>query len=155
MITYPRKAFNGSSWVDVTGGVKPEDDLWLPYFFWGTSTGGATTATSYRWNAITMRNEISAAANKIWPNGDNKVPDEYVAAIAQLVGWDTLTPSGTSSVYPGDTVVSEGIWYDLGNVGAGFDNNGDFVPDRNIWLQPIGDASGYQPRFFAWCGRMD
>jgi hypothetical protein len=155
MVTYPRKAcssgtvcdINNASREDVTGGVKPEDDLWLPYFFWGTSTG-ATTATSYRWNAITMRNEISAMANKIWPNGDNKVPDEYVAAIAEVVGWDTLTPSGTSTVYPGDTVLSEGIWYDLGNVGAGFDNNGDFVPDRNVWVQPIGDASGYDPGCF-------
>jgi hypothetical protein len=156
LVTYPRKAcssgtvcdINNSSRADVTGDVKPEDDLWLPYFFWGTSTSGATTTTSYRWNAVTMRNEISAMANKIWPNGDNKVPDEYVQAIAELVGWDTLTPNGTSNVYPGETVISQGIWYDLGNVGAGFDNNGDFVPDRNAWLQPIGDASGYDPGCF-------
>ncbi|HMB24328.1 MAG TPA: SdrD B-like domain-containing protein, partial [Anaerolineales bacterium] len=156
VVTYPRKAcssgtvcdINNATRKDVTGGVKPDDDLWLPYWFWGTSTLGGSTQTSYRWNVVTMRNEISAMANKIWPNGDNKVPDEYIQAIRDLLGWDTWTPNGTSTVYPGDTVISRGIWYDLGNVGAGFDNNGDFVPDRNAWVQPIGDASGYDPGCF-------
>lgn len=156
VVTYPRKAcssgtvcdVNNATRKDVTGGVKPDDDLWLPYWFWGTSTLGGSTQTSYRWNVVTMRNEISAMANKIWPNGDNKVPDEYIQAIRDLLGWDTWTPNGTSTVYPGDTVISKGIWYDLGNVGAGFDNNGDFVPDRNAWVQPIGDASGYDPGCF-------
>ncbi len=157
LISYPRKAcstgtvcdVNNSSREDVTGNVKPEDDLWLPYFFWGTSTLSAATKTSYRWNVVTMRNEISAMANKIWPNGDNKVPDEYVTAIQQVLGWDTWTPNGSgTTAYPGETVVSQGIWYDLGNVGAGFDNNGDLVPDRNAWLQPIGDAGSYDPGCF-------
>ena len=56
-----------------------------------------------------MRNEISAMANKIWPNGDNKVPDEYVAAIQQVLGWDTWTPTGgtgSTQVYPGETLIS-------------------------------------------------
>jgi hypothetical protein len=33
-------------------------------------------------------------------------------------------------------------------VGAGFDNNYDLVPDRNIWIQPIGDSSSYDPGCF-------
>ncbi|HEX5690238.1 MAG TPA: hypothetical protein VFX76_09560, partial [Roseiflexaceae bacterium] len=42
----------------------------------------------------------------------------------------------------------QGIWYDLGNVGAGFDNDGDLVPDRNAWLQPVGDPDSYDPGCF-------
>lgn len=147
LVSYPRKA-QGSSWSgwrDVTGGVKGEDDLWLPFFFWGSAD---TVGTSYDWRAVTMRNEISAMANKIWPNGDNKVPDEYLQAIQDVLGWDTITPSGTNAAYPGETVTSQGIWYDLGNVGAGFDNNYDLVPDRNAWVQPIGDAGSYDPGCF-------
>lgn len=147
LISYPRKAFVGGSWVDVTGGVKPDDDLWLSYYFWATSSATGSTP-SYVWRPVTMRNEISAMANKIWPNGDNKVPDQYLAAIQQVLGWDTITPSGGSTAYPGETVTSQGIWYDLGNVGAGFDNNNDLVPDRNIWVQPIGDAASYDPGCF-------
>ncbi len=149
LISYPRKAYVGGTWVSVTGGIKPEDDLWLPYYFWATSNVTGSTP-SYVWRPLTMRNEISAMANKIWPNGDNKVPDEYVSAIQQVLGWDTWTPNDPSgaTAYPGETVTSQGIWYDLGNVGAGFDNNGDLVPDRNIWVQPIGDASAYDPGCF-------
>lgn len=33
-------------------------------------------------------------------------------------------------------------------MGAGFDNNYDLVPDRNIWIQPIGDSSSYDPGCF-------
>lgn len=148
LVTYPRKAWNGTSWIDVTGGVKPEDDLWLQYDFWATS-GSDSSNVSYYNRYVTMRNEISAMANKIWPNGDNKVPDVYKNAIQQLLGWSTWIPgsSGTTA-YPGDTVISQGIWYDMGNVGAGFDNNYDLVPDRNAWLQPIGDASSYDPGCF-------
>ena len=33
----------------------------------------------------------------------------------------------------------------MGNVGAGFDNDGDGLPDRNAWMQPVGDPSVYDP----------
>ena len=146
LVSYPRVATVDGSPTDVTGGVKPNDDLWLTYFFWGNAD---SVATSYYWRPITMRNEISAMANKIWPNGDNKVPDEYVNAIQEVLGWDTWTPNGSgTTAYPGETVTSQGIWYDLGNVGHGFDNDGDLVPDRNIWVQPIGDAGSYDPGCF-------
>ncbi len=144
LVSYPRKALIGGNWVDVTGGVKADDDLWLPYDFWVASSGG----TTYEHRYVTMRNEISAMANKIWPNGDNKVPDQYVQAIADVLGWDTLVPGGGTTAYPGQTVKSQGIWYDFGNVGAGFDNNYDFTPDRNAWVQPIGDASNFDPGCF-------
>lgn len=145
LVSYPRKALISGSWVDVTGGVKPNDDLWLQYDFWGK----AGASTSYYTRYLTLRNEISAMANKIWPNGDNKVPDQYVAAIQQVLGWDTWTPNGSGTlVYPGEMLTSQGIWYDLGNVGAGFDNNYDLVPDRNIWIQPIGDSGSYDPGCF-------
>ncbi len=88
---------------------------------------------------VIIRNENSAAANKIWPNGDNKVPDEYKQAITDLLGWDTLTRVVGNVAYPGETVTTQGVWYDLGNVGAGFDNDGDLVPDKNLWMQPVGD----------------
>ena len=108
LVSYPRKALIGGNWVDVTGGVQPEDDLWLTYFFWATSN--ATGASpSYLWNPITMRNEISASANKIWPNGDNKVPDEYVAAIQRCPGLGYLDAQRLwDAAYPGETVVQPG-----------------------------------------------
>ncbi|CAK8715848.1 hypothetical protein GMJAKD_05000 [Candidatus Electrothrix aarhusensis] len=130
----------------VTGGdVGPEDDLWLEYDIWADATGESTVWTTTK---ATMRNEISAMANKIWPNGDNKVPTEYKEAIDAFLGWDTATPSGTSATYPGDIAVAQGVWYDFGVVGAGFDNDGDLVPDHNAWAQPIGDAGAYDPGCF-------
>ena len=150
LISYPRTAFIGATEVSVTGNIHPQDDLWLPYHFWATAEGAA--GVSYSKQYVTMRNEISAMANKIWPNGDNKVPDEYVNLIAAVVGWDTITPNASNIVYPGQTVTSQGIWYDLGNVGAGFDNNGDLVPDRNAWLQPIGNAAAFDPGCFRLIG---
>ena len=148
LVSYPRKAKIAGGWQNVTGGIKPEDDLWLSYFMWATSETHSTPE-SYYWRPVTMRNEISAMANKIWPNGDNKVPDQYKLAIQDVLGWETWTPNGTgTTAYPGETVTSQGIWYDLGNVGAGFDNNYNYVPDRNAWVQPIGDATTYDPGCF-------
>ena len=62
--------------TSITGGIKPFDDLTLSYDIWATSTdiSGATVETS----TLTMRNEISASANKIWPNTTSKVPAEYL-----------------------------------------------------------------------------
>ncbi len=146
LVSYPRKALINGSWVDVTGGVKPNDDLWLPYEFWATTSSNSSTAYYKRF--LTMRNEISAMANKIWPNTDSKVPDEYLEAISEVLGWDTWVEGGGTTAFPGQTAVSQGIWYDFGVIGAGFDNNYDLVPDRNAWVQPIGDASSYDPGCF-------
>lgn len=109
----------------------PEDDLWLRFDIWGDATGetggGANNSAS---RIMTMRNEISAMANKIRPNPDGR--------------WFN---TNTSQVLPGDVITSNGILYTLGNVRHGFDNNGDYVPDYNAWLQPIGDPN-YDPSCF-------
>ncbi|HEU0042223.1 MAG TPA: SdrD B-like domain-containing protein, partial [Jiangellaceae bacterium] len=97
----------------------PNDDLWLPFDVWGSSAQGSTANTTWR---VTMRNEISAVANKIFPNGAT---------------WFTEP----STCFPGQTVVTNGINYRLGNVNFGFDNNGDGAPDYNAFLQPIGDMN--------------
>lgn len=117
------------------------DDLWLNYDIWAKATEVATTRRVDQRTKVTMRNEISASANKIYPNTTSKVPSAYLDAIAEALGWRPL---------PGVTRVSgaigtEGIWYDLGNVGAGFDNNGDLLPDRNAWLQPVGNPATFDP----------
>lgn len=92
-----------------------------------------------------MRNEISAAANKIFPNGANKVPQAYKDLLAFYEpSWTNAFDDGS----PGTFITTEGIWYDLGNVGAGFDNDGDLIPDRNAWLQPVGDPTLFDSSCF-------
>ncbi len=158
LISYPQ-CVNSSGQPDaapcttsITGGIGPEDDLTLDYDVW--ATGSVATASVTR--SFTMRNEISAAANKIWPNNTSKVPDAYLAAIESVVGWGTLGPDGqpltqASPIFPGQRVITtQGIWYDLGNVGQGFDNDGDLIPDQNGWLQPVGDPAAFD----AGCFRM-
>jgi uncharacterized repeat protein (TIGR01451 family) len=135
-VTYPLKDAAGNS---VAGAAPdPLDDLQLDYDFWGSAQDGASTLRVSKTTTVTMRNEISAMANKIAPNTTAAVPNEYLDAIEASLGW---RPSTGSSRVPG-TVVSEGIWYNLGNVGAGFDNDLDLVPDRNAWMQPAGLPGG-------------
>ena len=109
----------------------PNDDLWLNFDIWGSSTGSGTTS-DFESHTATMRNEISAMANKIEPNGNPG---------GQWFNTDT------SSVNPGETVTTNGILYRLGNINQGFDNDGNGVPDYNAWLQPFGDQS-YDPSCF-------
>ncbi|WPD23018.1 MAG: SdrD B-like domain-containing protein [Candidatus Electrothrix scaldis] len=145
----------------ITGGSTTADDIALSYDIWATgyydtdSSGDKSTGDDYLQaddtRDLTLRSEISASANKIWPNGDNKVPEEYKAAIAKSFGWDTWTPTG-SNPFPGQVFETQGIWYDLGNVVAGFDNNGDGVPDQNAWLQPVGIPDVYDPGCFRLVG---
>ncbi len=106
--------------------IKPEDDLWLQFDVWGTSDQDIDDAT---WT-MTMRNEISAMANKIKPNPDG----------------DWFNTKG-DIIEPGGLITSNGILYELGVINQGFDNDGDYVPDYNAWLQPVGDAS-YDPSCF-------
>jgi uncharacterized repeat protein (TIGR01451 family) len=124
----------------VTGDIKPDDDLWLEYDIWATASDSGSPLTAWDQRKATMRNEISAMANKIWPNGDNKVPTQYKEAIEEVLGWH-IGDGGAITPYPGQTTITEGIWYDLGNIEHGFDNDGDLVPDQNAWLQPVGDPS--------------
>ena len=143
LVSYPNLDENGDA---VWGpSIKPDDDLWLQFDVWGTAQDGAAYLEADDTRTLTMRNEISAMANKIYPNGANKVPQEYKDLLNQYVPtWTNTLLDGT----PGTILRTEGIWYDLGNVGDGFDNDGDLVPDRNAWLQPIGDAALFDPSCF-------
>ena len=141
-VTYPQKDSLGRA---VTGQAPVvSDDLWLNYDAWASAESGTGTHSTNVTAKVTMRNEIAAMANKINPNTTSKVPPEYLAAIESSLGW---RPASGSSRIPG-AIVTEGIWYDLGTVGAGFDNNGDLLPDRNAWMQPVGDPGQYSPLNF-------
>jgi protocatechuate 3,4-dioxygenase beta subunit len=114
--------------------IKPDDELSMRFDMWATADGsGGPFADNASWT-MTTRNEISAMANKIMPN-----PDGH---------WFN---TDTSVVTPGSVITTNGVLYTLGNVRFGFDNDGDFVPDYNAWLQPFGDPS-YDPSCFRLIG---
>ena len=143
LVSYPQLDANGDA---VWGpSVKPEDDLWLEYDVWATARDGGAYLQADDSRTLTCRNEISAMANKIWPNGANKVPQEYQDLLNQYAPLWTNT---SATAEPGAILRTEGIWYDLGNIGDGFDNDGDLVPDRNAWLQPVGDPDLFDPSCF-------
>ncbi len=114
--------------------VAPDDDLSLDFDVWAMDGSGALI--DHKTHTMTMRNEISAMANKIKPNGNPG---------GQWFNTDT------STVYPGQTITTNGILYRLGNINKGFDNDGDGVPDYNAWLQPFGNPS-YDPNCFRLVG---
>ncbi|HSJ53744.1 MAG TPA: SdrD B-like domain-containing protein, partial [Anaerolineae bacterium] len=107
--------------------VAPDDDMALPLDIWATADGVTTASTTH---TMTMRNEISAMANKIKPNPDGE--------------WFN-TAADTAA--PGELITTNGILYELGLVRHGFDNDGDYRPDYNAWLQPAGDV-GFDPSCF-------
>jgi uncharacterized repeat protein (TIGR01451 family) len=142
LVSYPNLDVNGNT---VTGGIKPDDDLFLFYDIWATGDEGVTARAVDVQRRVHMRNCISAMANKIFPNGANKVPQEYQDILQKYAPeWNNIPSDGS----PGTSVVTEGIWYDLGNVGKGFDNDGDLVPDQNAWLQPVGDPELFDASAF-------
>ncbi|MFK7806645.1 MAG: SdrD B-like domain-containing protein [Saprospiraceae bacterium] len=140
LVEYPRLDPSGEK---VTGGSKTNDDLFLEYDIWATADDNGTLLNVYETSTAHMRSEISAMANKIWPNGTNKVPQEYLDAIEGFLGWNPQTGSGF-----GGTIRMDGIWFDLGRINKGFDNNGDYVPDYNIFMQPVGDPAIFDPDCF-------
>ncbi|HEX5717658.1 MAG TPA: hypothetical protein VF179_15980, partial [Thermoanaerobaculia bacterium] len=118
--TYPRRSNPDTCGSPVwCASNTPNDDLWLPFDAWATSAQGSAVNTTWR---VTMRNEISASANKIFPNGGSWFNEP-------------------STCFPGQTVITNGINYELGNVNHGFDNDGDGTSDFNAFLQPIGDTN--------------
>lgn len=133
--TYPRRGNNpttgarDNSGKAVWGATRlVNDDLSLGFDIWSTASGGVLTATQHQ--TMTMRNEISAMANKIRPNPDGR--------------W--FNTDG-DSIQPGGIITSNGILYELGVINQGFDNDGNFTPDYNAWVQPIGDPS-FDPSCF-------
>jgi len=142
LVSYPNLDVNGKS---VTGGAKPNDDLYLFYDIWATGDEGVTPRTVDVRRRVTMRSCISAMANKIFPNTANKVPTQYQQILdTYSPEWNNIAADGS----PGTNIRTEGIWYDLGNVTKGFDNDGNLVPDQNAWLQPVGDPSLFDPSAF-------
>ena len=142
LVSYPNLDATGKA---VWGpSVKPDDDLWLNYDIWCTSGSGATAQTNSVRRKVTLRNEISAAANKIEPNTANQVPQKY----KDILGQTYPTWQNTTVIIPGVSFLSQGFWYNLGNIGQGFDNNGDLVPDYNAWMQPVGDPNIFDPGCF-------
>lgn len=143
LIGYDQLDING---VPLWGtSIKPDDDLWLEYDVWATANEGATARQVDLTRTVTMRNEITASANKIFPEGANKVPDYYKELMGQY------QPTWTNANYDGTVgtrIITEGYWYDFGNVGDGFDNDGDLVPDRNAWMQPVGNPALYDAGAF-------
>ncbi|MCC5848416.1 MAG: DUF11 domain-containing protein [Verrucomicrobia bacterium] len=135
LVSYPNLDVDEKS---VTGGRKPDDDLYLFYDIWVRADDGAVQREADVNRRANMRRCLSAMANKIFPNTANKVPQEYQDLLERFQPeWNNIEADGS----PGTSVITEGIWYDLGNVNKGFDNDGDLVPDQNAWLQPVGDPS--------------
>jgi len=144
MITYPQLDAGGNA---VFGENKVfADDLVLDYDFWATANDGGISLTADQTYSATMRRELSAAANKIWPNTTSKVPTEYLDAIEEVLGWRPTT--GSESTIAGNIGTVSGIWYDFGVVNQGFDNNGDLIPDYNAWAQPVGDPTIFNSSCF-------
>jgi len=104
LVSYPNKDVNGKA---VWGpSVKPEDDLWLEYDIWSSAIDNSTAVTADITRKVTMRNEISAAANKIFPNTAGKVPDYYKTLLDQYVpSWTNVYNDGS----PGTPIWTEGI----------------------------------------------
>lgn len=130
--SYPKTA-NGGTIPTWGTSVKPDDDLSLDFDIWAAQSGTiCNNAACNKTHTATMRNEISAMANKIEPNGNP--------------GGQWFN-TNSQTVQVGQTITTNGILYRLGNVNQGFDNNGDLVPDYNAWLQPIGNPT-YDPSCF-------
>jgi hypothetical protein len=112
LISYPNvDKFGHAVWGP---SVKPDDDLWLEYDVWAKAVSAGTPREVVQTRRVTMRNEISAMANKIQPNAANKVPQEYKDLLNLYVPtWTNSAADGT----PGSRVTAEGVWYDLGNIG--------------------------------------
>ncbi len=144
LVNYPNLDANG----DPVFGENSvfEDDLVIEYDIWASADDNGTDLAVDETYQGTMRRELSASANKIYPNTTSKVPDEYLAIVEAQLGWRSQTTNATA----GNAGAVEGIWYDIGVVNQGFDNDGDLIPDYNLWMQPVGDAS----RFAGDCFRL-
>ena len=124
-----------------------DDDLSLNYDIWVSAVRAGSPLTASQQKTATLRSEISAMANKIFPNSANKVPLDYQELLQKYAPlWDTKKADGS----PGTQITMEGVWYDMGVVNGGYDANGDLVPDNDLWMQPVGDAS----LFDAGCMRL-
>ncbi|MFK7923858.1 MAG: SdrD B-like domain-containing protein [Bacteroidia bacterium] len=147
LVNYPRFDEDRSK---VTGNnLDLSDDLRMQYDVWAKATDGAAKLAAETYNYVSCRNELTNASNKVWPENTNKVPTEYINIVEDSLGWTTDYSAGDSTVCPAvDNLLLKGIWYDLGEVDQGYDNDGDLIPDFNAWLQPIGDPDQFDPNCY-------
>jgi len=148
MVEYPNVDNNGKPVYNACS--DETDDLKLDYDIWTSFADDEVPNTNcYTDTALTatIRCEITASANKIWPNGSNKVPSEWVTAVEAELGYK-LGWADVQGRLPGVEYITVGTWYDMGNVNQGFDNNGDFIPDYNCWMQPVGNPDLFDPTCF-------
>jgi uncharacterized repeat protein (TIGR01451 family) len=134
-VKYPTLGANSVPvWGKGSGPGNELDDLRLNFTTWGTAldnTNATLSATLSEF--VIVRNEISASANKLLPQG----------------GTVTTSPA-SGSVGPGEVITVTFSNVDFGSLGAGFDvlNNttgantasGDGIADNDFWFQPIGEA---------------
>ena len=121
------------------------DDLHLSYDVWASAVDNGSFIEANDSKTVQLRAQLSASANKIWPNTTSKVPNQFLNAFPnKQLGWRQTT----NTTHPGASVVLEGIWFDLGVVNKGFDNNGDFQRDNNFMLQPVGNPGTFDPNCF-------
>lgn len=121
------------------------DDLRLSYDVWASGLDNGNFREAHDSKTVQLRAQISASANKIWPNTTSHVPNQFLNAFPDKeLGWRQTT----NVTHPGASVVLEGIWFDCGTVNKGFDNNGDYQYDYNFMLQPIGDPGMFDANCF-------
>jgi hypothetical protein len=92
-ITYPAKDASNRSLAGAAS--KVSDDLWLNYDMWVTADGSLDVDQTTK---VTMRNEISAMANKVSPNSTAKVPQEYLDAFNLTLGLAAVKNWGPDSL---------------------------------------------------------
>ena len=143
LVSYPLVDANNNP---VFGAIPNQnDDLHLTYDVWASAIDNGNLVEANDTKTVQLRAEQSASANKIWPNTTSKVPNQYLNAFPDKeLGWRQTT----NTTHPGASVVLEGIWFDLGVVNKGFDNDGDYQKDYNFLLQPVGDPGMYDPNCF-------
>lgn len=139
MLNYPRVSNDGSepAWGETR---LAEDDLWLEMDAWASQVNAGMidpgNSIGEDSHVATMRNSISAMANKIGG------PTGGVWTVTDVAGnpIDPLTPAD-----PGELIKVCGTGFRIGVDNKGFDTDPDFAFDYGVWIQPVGDKSLFDP----------
>ncbi|MEL7535287.1 MAG: hypothetical protein AAFN10_28580 [Bacteroidota bacterium] len=141
LVEYPRTDQNGLS-VSLTDAI--DDDLWLEYDVWANAKDAgadllANTSQSLHFRSQARKSDIQTRAL-----GVEDIPSEYTDFLQSVVSENS---SNTPSATAGQKIIIP-VWYQLGDVNEGFDGNGDFLPDFNASLQPVGRLATFDPHCF-------
>ncbi len=133
LVAYPTLDANGNA---VTGGSSIADDLWLNYDIWAQRPRSGRLVPL---PADVTETVTCATRSRRWPTRSGrttprKFPRNTSRRSSKQLGW---RPDQESTCRRQRQ--PQGIWYDLGNIGQGFDADGDFQPDYDLWMQPVGD----------------